>query len=199
MTFDQILTFIQSQNEFIIYGIIIFASFVENVFPPFPGDSVTIAGAIVAGGGNISYIGVLLSATSGGVAGAMFLYYLGRAKGRPYFAHSRFFGQNALIRVESLFTRFGDIIIMLSRFIIGIRSAVSVAAGVGNVQPFRMTALTAASFVLWNWLLLGLVFYTKYNWRTIAEISRKYQYAIIILLAIAAVIILVRWIWKKAN
>ncbi|HBC45924.1 MAG TPA: DedA family protein, partial [candidate division Zixibacteria bacterium] len=45
MSFDQILEFVRSQNEFIIYGILLISAFIENVFPPFPGDTVTLAGA----------------------------------------------------------------------------------------------------------------------------------------------------------
>lgn len=199
MNFDQILSFMQNQNEFIIYGAIFLASFIENIFPPFPGDSVTIAGAIVAGEGNTTYIGVLMSATAGGLSGAMFLYYLGRIKGRLYFQHSKYVGEAVLVKVESWFSRFGDYIIILSRFVIGVRSAVSVAAGLGNVEPIRMTTLTAASFVIWNWLLLGAVFYSKANWETISNWGEKYNFGILTVLLIAAAVLIVRWLWKKRN
>lgn len=199
MNFEQIFNFIQNQNEFIIYGAIFVASFIENIFPPFPGDSVTIAGAIVAGEGNTTYIGVLLSATMGGLSGAMFLYYLGKIKGRRYFQHSKYVGETALVKVESWFSRFGDYIIILSRFVIGVRSAVSVAAGLGNVEPIRMTALTAASFVIWNWLLLGAVFYSKANWETISDWGKNYNIVIITVLVAAAMILTVRWLWKKRS
>lgn len=199
MTFDQILIFFHSQNEFIIYGIVILASFIENFFPPFPGDMVTVAGAIIASEGNTSYIGVSLSAIIGGLSGAMLLYYLGRLKGRRYFERSRFFGESGLMKVESLFSRFGDLIIILSRFIVGVRSAVSVAAGLGNVRPARMIILTTASFIIWNGILLGLVFFSKSNWEIIAEIVSKYHFIIITVLLIAAAILISRWIWKKRS
>ncbi|MEE9553526.1 MAG: DedA family protein [candidate division Zixibacteria bacterium] len=199
MSLDHILIFVQNQNEFIIYGVIIAASIIENFFPPFPGDSVTVAGAIVAGEGNTSYIGVLMSATIGGLSGAMALYYLGKIKGRKYFTRSKYFGETDLLKVESLFKRFGDFIIILSRFVIGVRSAVSVAAGIGNFEPVRMTVLTAASFVIWNWLLLGAVFYSKANWETISGWGEKYSLTIWTVLLITAMVLTVRWLWKKRN
>lgn len=199
MSLEQILEFIQNQNEFIIYGIIVAGSFIENIFPPFPGDSVTIAGAIVAGFGNTSYIGVLVSATIGGLSGAMFLYYLGRIKGRRYFRNSRYFGESSLTRVESLFAKFGDLIIIFSRFVVGIRSAIAVAAGIGDVHPLRMTLLTIISFMIWNGILLGLVFYTKANWRMITEIGRKYNYILFAIIIAVTLILLARWIWKRKT
>ena len=199
MSLDQILVFVQNQNEFIVYGAIVVASFIENFFPPFPGDSVTVAGAIVAGEGNTSYIGVLMSAIIGGLSGAMALYYLGKIKGRRYFTKSKYFGETDLIKVESLFKRFGDFIIIFSRFVIGVRSAVSVAAGIGNVEPVRMTALTAVSFVIWNWLLLGAVFYSKANWELISSWGEKYAYSIWTALLIAAAVLTVRWLWEKRS
>jgi membrane protein DedA with SNARE-associated domain len=65
MSFDQILEIIRSQNEFIIYGILVVSTFVENIFPPYPGDAVILAGAFIAGEGNIGYFGVLISVVTG--------------------------------------------------------------------------------------------------------------------------------------
>ncbi len=199
MSLDQILYFFKTQNEFIVYGAILAAAFVENLFPPFPGDSVTLAGAVVAGEGNTSYIGVLISATTGGVAGAMTLYLLGKIKGRKYFSKSRFFGEADLLKVESLFKRFGGYLIIFSRFVIGVRSAVSLAAGIGNMDSLRMIVLTAVSFVIWNCLMLAVVFYSKANWETISNLGEKYSIAIMSALAAAAIVLMVRWIWKKKS
>jgi membrane protein DedA with SNARE-associated domain len=199
MNFEQILLFFHNQNGFIIYGIVMAAAFTENLFPPFPGDSVTIAGAFVAGEGNTSYIGVLISAIAGGLAGALLLYYIGRVKGRKYFRNSRYFGAPALAKVESWFARFGALILIISRFIFGVRSAVAVAAGLGDVRLARMTSLTLLSFIMWNGLILSLVFYTKANWDTISDIGRKYNYILIVGLATLTLIGIARWLWRKKQ
>ena len=197
MSFDQILEIIRSQNEFIIYGILLVGAFIENVFPPFPGDTTILAGAFVAGEGNIGYFGVLISVTIGGVAGGMILYYLGRIKGRSYFerSKSRYFGRSGLIKVEALFKKYGTLLLVFSRFFAGVRSAISIASGLGDVGPARMLALTAISNLLWCGLLVGLMTYTKSNWRMTLELVKEYH---LVLFAIALAIILswtVRKIW----
>src|SRR3989304_1327834 len=85
MSFEQIVEIIRSQNVVIIYAILFLSAFIENIVPPFPGDAVMLAGAYLAGEGNITYIGVLLSGAAGGLVGAMTLFAIGRSGGRRFF------------------------------------------------------------------------------------------------------------------
>jgi membrane protein DedA with SNARE-associated domain len=201
MSFEQILDFIRFQNEFFIYGVLLVSAFIENLFPPFPGDSVTLAGAFLAGEGNIGYFGVLISTTSGGLLGMMVLYYFGRSKGRKFFEkrNSKYFGRTALERVEKLFRRYGSSILVVSRFLAGVRSAIAIAAGIGDVKALRMTGLSLISFLLWNAILLGLMIATKSNWEMIMDIVRKYTYLLLILGIAAVLAIVVSKIWRKRK
>lgn len=201
MNFEQVLDFIRYQNEFIIYGILLVSSFIENVFPPFPGDTVTLAGAFVAGEGNIGYAGVLISATSGGILGMMALYYLGRLKGRRFFErrNSRILGKKTLARVERLFRRHGDFIIVISRFLAGMRSAVAIAAGLGNVGPFKMTVLSLVSFLLWNGIIVGLMIVSKSNWQMIKNMVEQYASLILILGFCLVIVYIVIFIWRRRR
>jgi membrane protein DedA with SNARE-associated domain len=201
MNFEQILEFIRYQNEFIIYGILLVSSFIENVFPPFPGDTVTLAGAFVAGEGNVGYAGVLVSATSGGILGMMVLYYLGRVKGRKFIEkrNSRILGKTTLERVERLFGRYGDFIIVISRFLAGMRSAIAIAAGLGNVGPFKMTVLSLVSFLLWNGIIVGLMIVSKSNWQMIKGVVEQYTF-IILMLAVCLLIVYIAFlIWRRRK
>jgi membrane protein DedA with SNARE-associated domain len=195
MSFDQILEIIRSQNEFIIYGILMVSTFVENIFPPYPGDTVILAGAFIAGEGNVGYFGVLISIVTGGVAGGMFLYYIGRFKGRSYFMRrdSKYFGKSSLVRVERLFDKYGNVVLIFSRFFAGVRSAISIAAGLGNVRPARMLILTLLGNFLWCGLLVGLMIYSKFNWRMILNLVKDYH----MVLFTAAFIIVVLWAARR--
>jgi len=201
MSFDQILELIRSQNEFIIYAILLAGAFIENVFPPFPGDTTILAGAFIAGEGNVGYLGVLISVTIGGVVGGMILYYIGRVKGRIYFerSRSRYFGKTNLIKVESLFNKYGNIVLAFSRFFAGVRSAIAIAAGLGNVGLPRMFILTIFSNLLWCGLLVGLMIYTKSNWRAVLDLVKKYH----MVLFGAAIAVILIWaaikLWTKRR
>ncbi len=201
MSFDQILEFIRFQNEFVIYGILLMSAFVENLFPPFPGDMVTLAGAFVAGEGNIGYAGVLVSTTSGGLLGMLVLYYFGRFKGRKFFEKrtGKYFGRTTLEKVEGLFRKYGGSILVVSRFLAGVRSAVAIAAGIGDVRPSRMVGLSLISFLLWNGILLGLMIASKSNWEMIMDIVGKYTYILFILGIAIGITIVALKIWRKRR
>lgn len=201
MSFEQILEFIRFQNEFFIYGVLLISAFIENLFPPFPGDSVTLAGAFLAGEGNIGYVGVLVSTTSGGLLGMLVLYYFGKSKGRRFFEmrNSRYFGKTALERVETLFRKYGSSILVVSRFLAGVRSAIAIAAGIGDVKVLRMAGLSLVSFLLWNGILLGLMIASKSNWEMIMDIVGKYTYLLLILGMSAGLALAVSKIWRKRK
>lgn len=201
MSFEQIVEFIRYQNEFIIYGILLVSAFIENLFPPFPGDTMTLAGAFLAGEGNIGYMGVLISATSGGLLGMLALFYLGRSKGREFFEHrdGNYFGRQALVKVESLFQKYGDSILLISRFLAGVRSAIAIAAGLGNVRPYRMAGLSLISFLLWNGMLVGLMVVTKSNWEMIKQITGQYTLMILALGALLGISYIAIRIWRTKK
>ncbi len=201
MSFDQILEFIRSQNEFIIYGILLVSAFIENVFPPFPGDTVTLAGAYLAGEGNIAYIGVLLSVVIGGIVGAMTLYVLGKVSGRPFFetGRGRYLIKGSLHRIEMKFDKYGSGIILTSRFIPGIRSAIAVTAGIVKYDVYRMAVLSTISIFLWTGMLMGLMIYFKSNWRLIAHLISHFNIVFLIIGALLLIGWIVRALWKRRN
>jgi membrane protein DedA with SNARE-associated domain len=201
MTIDHILEFIRSQNEFIIYAILLISAYIENIFPPYPGDAITLSGAYLAGEGNISYIGVLISVLAGGIAGAMTLYFFGRIKGRPFFETGRgkYLIKGNLGRIDVLFARYGNVIILFSRFLAGIRSAVAVAAGISEVDVKRMAVLSTASIFIWNALLIGLMIYTKSNWRKIVELIQHFNIVLISLGILILAIWIFRALWRKRK
>ncbi len=201
MSFDQILEIIRTQNEFIIYGIMFVGSFIENIFPPFPGDTTILAGAFIAGEGNIGYIGILFSAIAGGTLGGMTLYYIGRAKGRAYFENKdrKYFGKAALLKVETLFDKYGNFLLIFSRFFAGIRSAISIGAGLGDVRFARMLVLTIIGNLLWCGLLVGLMLYTKSNWEMIIGLVKKYHIILFAFVLITLAVWFVRKQWHRKK
>ena len=68
-----------------VYVVLLVACFIENVFPPFPGDSfIVVAGVLVALGRlDLALSGIVIAV--GGVSSVMLMYYLGRRFGRDFF------------------------------------------------------------------------------------------------------------------
>ncbi len=194
MTFDQILEFIRTQDALIVYAILLLSAIVENIFPPYPGDLVTLSGAFLAGEGNIGYVGVMVSVIIGGVAGGMILYLFGKSKGRKFLINKKlpFLKKINLEKIENLFKKHGDSIVILSRFMAGVRSIVILVAGIGNIKTSRMVVLLIISVIIWNGLLITMMYYTKSNWTDIVDLVKEYNKVFIGI----ALILIIGWIVK---
>lgn len=192
MNFESILFYLTSQGAIFIYAVVFASAIIENLFPPFPGDAVTLAGALLAGRGEVHYLAVYSLAISGGLVGAMLLYYLGRWKGRSVFAkYDKYYLKlENLERIERWFKRWGVLVLLFSRFVAGARSVIAIAAGIGNVPIRQMTIFTFISFCLWNGVLIGGLYLLKSNWVKLVHIIKSYNMALVI----ASAILLLVWL-----
>ena len=115
---DSFLNFLNSLPDYLIYLLLGLSAFVENIFPPIPGDTVTAFGAILVGTQKINFLGVYLSTTIGSLFGFMSLFWIGTLLGRRFFLERdyRFFKARDIKRAEEWFRKFGYLIILLNRF-----------------------------------------------------------------------------------
>lgn len=161
-----------------VYLVIMAACFIENVAPPFPGDSfIVAAGGLVAVSRLDPYLSVL-AVVGGGMASVMLLYALGRRYGRDYFIKKnfRFFSAADIEAVEARFARQGGLLLVASRFVVGFRVALAVAAGIGGYSAVRMFAYTLVSYLLFAGLLMYLGFKLVENLDRIEYYFRTYNY-----------------------
>jgi len=66
---EYIESIIAQVDPAIAYLILFASAFVENTFPPIPGDTVVVVGAYLITTGKLSFWGVWLSTTGGSVLG----------------------------------------------------------------------------------------------------------------------------------
>jgi membrane protein DedA with SNARE-associated domain len=193
MNFEEIILYLTTKQTIAIYAIIAFSAFIENVFPPYPSDTIILAGAFLAGTGELAYIPLFLSATAGGLAGAMVLYYLGFTKGRSFFyKYDRsYFKIDNMIKVERWFARWGDYLLVVSRFIAGVRSVIAISAGIGKVPVSRMIFLSLISFCLWYLMLIGGMHLIKSNWQKMVEFINSLNIFLVIISAVVLTVWLV--------
>lgn len=197
---DQALRFLGSHADLWVYGTLFVAAAAEMLFPPFPGDVVFLSGMVLAGGGALAWPVVFILSCVGGLAGAWMLYELGRWKGRSWFSRPdrRIFNPRVLARFDEMFGRYGTRVIIISRFLPGIRSAVPLAAGVARLPRWSAAGYMTLSIISWNGLLAGIGFAFGSNWEAVTSFVTIYNRLVItalILLAIGWGI----WVYKKAK
>ena len=88
--------------DYLIYVLLGLSAFVENVFPPIPGDTITALGAFLEGNGKLDFFCVNISTTLGSLLGFMSLFWVGGSLGRRFFIEKdyRFFKAKDIIKVE---------------------------------------------------------------------------------------------------
>jgi len=200
---DRFLDLLNSLPDHIIYFLLAISAFVENIFPPAPGDIIMAFGAFLVGTKRLHFLGVYVSTIIGSVSGFMFLFWIGRILGRRFFIERDiwFFTAHDIIRAEEWFRKHGHVLILLNRFLPGIRSVISLSGGISGLRTLRVMFLAFLSACAWNliWMSLGYVLGT--NWETvrnrIVQILTYYNIAILILLGLIILFFLAKWLMKS--
>ena len=203
---DHFLDFLIALPASLMYLVLGVSAFVENVFPPIPGDTITAFGAFLVGTHRLSFFWVFLSTTVGSMVGFLSLFWIGSALGRAYFMERdyRFFKAKEIRRAESWFHKYGYLLIALNRFFPGVRSAIAVAGGISRLPIFRVAFLALISCSVWNLIWITVGYSLGSNWEVVrakmAAIFLHYNVAVISLVALLVVLFITRkWILKKRE
>ncbi len=156
---NELLDTVFSHGTFWVYLAICIGCFIENLLPPFPGDAFILAAGALAAAGRLEPVTAGLAALVGGMLSVFILYFIGRRYGREYFIRKnfRFFNAQDIHTTEQKFEKWGALILLVSRFLFGIRSAVSVTAGIVNYPRFQMLLFSGISYAIFItlWMLLA--------------------------------------------
>jgi len=185
-----IIEFLLPHNNAFLYIFLFTSAIVENLFPPIPGDTITAFGAFLVGTGRLDYLLVYISTTLGSVVGFMALFFLGRYLGREFFINRNFsfFSAESIEKTEVWFKKYGSFVILINRFVPGIRSAVSLVSGILQMNPLRVSLLALVSAAVWNLIWIHTGYTLGNNWETVkhrmGDILRNYNMGVGIAFAI---------------
>lgn len=187
---EQIETFAETQEVW-AYVLIGFSAFLENIFPPIPGDMVNVFGAFLVGRGFLSFGAVLFSSTVGSLLGFMSLFYLGYRGGEWYKSRQKESSMKKIEKVTVWMNRYGYWVILANRFLPGLRSIISFVAGFLKMSPLKVFGVSLISCLLWNTLLLYLGVLAGNNWETLLSQVGRYSFIVFGVL----VVVLLSWLF----
>ncbi|HWG94162.1 MAG TPA: DedA family protein [Mycobacteriales bacterium] len=168
----------------------------ENLFPPIPSEVVLPLSGFLAGQGRMSVVAVLVAATLGSVLGALLLYGLGAKVGAERLAHALdripLTGREDLEHAQDWFGRHGGTAVLVGRCVPGVRSLVSIPAGVARMPLARFTLYTTLGSGVWNAVLVVLGYQLGQRWTTVGEYSDLLSAAVLGGLGAALAWVLVR-------
>jgi membrane protein DedA with SNARE-associated domain len=140
------------------YGAVFVGVMLEGAGIPFPGETMLLAGAVLAHMGRLSLPWVIVAAAGGGLVGDNLGFRIGRLGGRALVVrYGSKVGLTAsrLAQFDRFFTRHGPRTIFFARFVTGVRVFCAVLAG-GSTLPWRVFALyNAAGVIVWS-ITIGL-------------------------------------------
>ena len=129
----------------------------ENVFPPIPSEVIMPFAGYLAASGDLPFVSVVIAGTIGSVAGAFLWYWIGtlasEARLRRLIArHGRWLtiSEQDLDRSLTWFRRNGGKAVFLGRMVPGVRTLISVPAGMTGMPLLPFLLYTGLGSLLWT-------------------------------------------------
>ncbi|PKA13812.1 hypothetical protein CH372_02385 [Leptospira meyeri] len=205
LEFDAFLNQILALPPAVLWAFFCFSNFLENIFPPWPGDTVTVFSGFLSSspGASLSLSSIIWATYLGNLLGALAMYFFGE-RILQFLKRSKFPFLSAVYQEENLhktlvwFRRHEVIVVLLSRFSAGIRFFVSIVAGMSKMNVIKFVLLYSLAISIWCGLLLLGGSVLGSNWNQIVVMLSYYNQIIGILL-ICIFLYFLYQIRKKRN
>ncbi|WP_172330666.1 DedA family protein [Mangrovicoccus sp. HB161399] len=134
--------------------------FLENLFPPIPSELVMPLAGFEAAPSARRLAAMILAGTAGSLAGAAFWYWVGRKLGAQRLKalaarHGRWLtiAPGDVDRASDWFARHGRAAVLIARLVPGVRTFISVPAGLARMPFGEFLAWSAIGTLAWTGLL----------------------------------------------
>ena len=175
----------------------------ESICVPIPSEVIMPLGGFVVGRGGLNFWGVFLAGTVGSVLGQLPFYYVGRAVGHERLRRlAERYGKWVALSGEDVdraggwFDKYGGSAVFLGRFVPGLRTFISLPAGVRRMNLWAFLLYSTVGMALWAAGLEYLGLLLGKNWQRVAHYVGPAGYVVLGLLAAAAVGFVV---WRKVK
>lgn len=206
MMTGEILDFVDSLPAPAVYAFLVFSTMLENIFPPWPGDTIVVFTGFIAARGTVTITGLMIAGLTGNLLGAYLMYFAGEgllAHGRRLQekTNSAFIkkhleslvSEDSMQKTSAWFEKWGALFVLVSRFSAGIRFFVSIIAGISGMNLLVFTATFSAGVLVWNSILIGGGYALGDNWEQILEWLRVYN---IVVVAVISVLVILFFVWR---
>ena len=151
---------------------------IEDFGVPVPGETILILAAIYAGTGRLNVVLVGLLGFVGAVIGDNIGFAIGHFGGRPLierFGRYIFLTPARIERATGFFERHGGWIIIVARFIEGLRQANGIIAGMSGIHWAKFLLFNALGAALWVGVWTTLGYLSGSNINTIYDTATRFS------------------------
>jgi membrane protein DedA with SNARE-associated domain len=150
--------------------------------------------------GKIGFWLAVIVASIGSLIGTLIDYYIGYFLGREaILKYGRYFRLNEkhLATSERWFTKYGEMTVLLARFVPGIRALVGFPAGIGEMKLWKFVAFSVVGIVVWNTILVYLGYLAGLNSSAIIDSLSRTFLPIEVVAIVVAAIALILWMRRR--
>jgi len=195
---EWLIAFISSENNTAGLALIAGSAAIEYVFPPFPGDTITLLGAVLITAYGWSFTAVFSAVMLGSVVGSLAAFWFGRKYQRPP-GHELDESKAGIIdALVARFRRSGPIFLVVNRFVPGVRALFFVAAGMSGMRTGPVLLYSLVSAALWHLGIIALGSLVGANLEVLEAWMRRYTLVTAGLLTVIVAIVAVRW-WRRRS
>lgn len=122
----------------------------DGVLPFLPGETAIVAAAVLAADGTLSLPLVILAGAVGAVIGDSTAYWIGRGGQGPIRRGvMRIAGRERLLAAERMVRHHGGALVLVGRFLPGLRIAINLSCGAGQMSYPRFLFFDLLGGILW--------------------------------------------------
>ncbi|MBD2336321.1 DedA family protein [Calothrix sp. FACHB-156] len=178
--------------------------FVENLFPPIPSELIMPLAGFTARATpeKLNIFGVFLAGLFGSVLGALIWYYPGKFLSEKRLKaladkHGKWIAISGkdIIKANNWFHKQGNKAVLLGRLVPGIRTLISVPAGMSNMNLLNFLFYTTLGSAAW----VGLLTYSGYLLGSQYELVDKYLAPVSKIVLGSLVIAFFIWVFKRKQ
>jgi len=197
------LTLAVEKNSIIAYLAISLAMFLENIIPPIPSEIIMPLGGFFVYQQKLNFFIVVFWGLFGTILGSLPWYYLGRLVNEKRLSNflnkkGKYLGisSNDLTKSKRWFERYGVSLVFWGRLVPGIRTLISVPAGI-ELMPLRKFLIwTTLGSLIWILLLTYAGYFLGENYPIIETYLDKFKYIVKPIIVLIPIYFLIKLIFK---
>ena len=182
------------------YGAVYLGVAAEGAGIPVPGETMLLAGAVLAHLGRLSFPLVVLSAIAGGLTGDNLGFVIGRLGGRRLAErYGRPLGltKKRLEGFDRFFDRHGARTVFIARFVTGLRVVAAVLAGGSEMPWWKFAVFNAAGVSTWSIAVASAGYLLGESWDQLERLIGGT--GLVLLVAILGTGAILIWRAKRAS
>lgn len=173
---------------------------VESFGIPAPGQTILIVAGVFAATGHLNIAVVVALGALAAMVGDSISYLVGRSGGRPLVLRvGRYvlLTEKRLDRAEAFSRRHGRKVVVLARFVDGLRQVNGIVAGLVRMPFGRFITWNAVGATVWAILFSGLGYLGGAHLDTLFAYVRLYRGPLLLILGALVIGLVVRWVVRR--